>query len=196
MDQDNHQSYKDKILSDFGIEIKEPKKLISFKDSDYKEEALIKEGLFPIWGNKSTDPRPENIDPIVLFGEENLSILDERVKQVAINALNDLQGKWFLWKEENFDESTGKGLEWQALGMAEEVGEVCRIVLKAHQKIRQYPNGFDEKARKNLAKEIADVAIFSIQLCSIIGVDFGKALFERSEEVMKRDPKAYRENGE
>ena len=186
----DHQSYKDNLLSDFGIEIKEHKKTISFKDSDYKEEDLIKEGLFPVWG------KPEDIDPILLFGEENLLILDERVKQVAINALNDLQGKWFLWKEKNFDESTGKGPEWQALGMAEELGEVCRIVLKAHQKIRQYPNGFDEKARKNLAKEIADVAIFSIQLCSIIGIDFGKALFERSEEVMKRDPKAYRENGE
>lgn len=135
-------------------------------------------------------------DPIVIFGEENLSILDERVKQIAINALNDLQGKWFLWKEKIFGESTGKGPEWQALGMAEEVGEVCRIVLKAHQKIRQYPNGFDEKAKNNLAKEIADVAIFSIQLCSVLGIDFGKTLFERSEEVMKRDPKAYRENGE
>ena len=194
MDQDKHQSYKDKILSDFGIEIKEPKKLISFKDSSYKEEEeklnLLKEGLFPVWG------KPEDIDPILLFGEENLSILDERVKQVAINALNDLQGKWFLWKEKNFDESTGKGPEWQALGMAEEVGEVCRIILKAQQKIRQYTNGFDEKARKDLAKEISDVAIFSIQLCSIMGIDFGKALFDRSEEVMKRNWTKDRENGE
>lgn len=181
MDQNNHQSSKDNLLK--------------FKDSDYKEEDLIKEGLFPVWGNRSIDPKPEDLDPIILFGEENLSILDERVKQVAINALNDLQGKWFLWKEKNFDESTGKGPEWQALGMAEEVGEVCRIVLKAQQKIRQYTNGFDQKAREDLAKEISDVAIFSMQLCSIMGIDFGKALFERSEEVMKRDWTKDKKNG-
>jgi len=183
MNQNDHQSYKDNLLSEFGIEV-----------SDHKNELMHGPHLHK--SNDCCNCNDPILDPILLFGEENLSILDERVKQVAINALNDLQGKWFLWKEKNFDVSTGKGPEWQALGMAEEVGEVCRIILKAQQKIRQYTNGFDEKARKDLAKEISDVAIFAIQLCSIMGIDFGKALFERSEEVMKRDWTKNPKNGD
>jgi NTP pyrophosphatase (non-canonical NTP hydrolase) len=165
------------------------KKLFPIKEGD-----LLKEGLFPAWGNRSIDPKSGEEDPIVVYGERFYA-LEDRTRQVAINALNELQGKWFLWKEKNFDETTGKGPEWQALGMAEEVGEVCRIILKAQQKIRQYTNGFDEKARKDLAKEIADVIIFSMQLCSIMGIDFGKTLFERSEEVMKRDWTKDKTNG-
>lgn len=105
---------------------------------------------------------------------------------VAINELSSLQSRLFKWQQKNFKKED-TGIEWMALGAAEEVGEVAHVVLKARQKIREHQAGLDEKALADLADGVADTVVYLMQLCSHAGIDFGKALFYTAEEVMKRD---------
>lgn len=77
---------------------------------------------------------------------------------------------------------TNVSLETQALGVAEEAGELCRAVLKRAQGIR----GMDHPARFREAagKEVADVAISIYQMCTLLRLDFGALVATRAEEVM------------
>ena len=118
----------------------------------------------------------------------------EIVDNPAIEALSKLQRELFLWQQKNFKKQD-TGIEWMALGAAEEVGEVAHVVLKARQKIRQHQAGMDEKALDDLADGVADTVVYLMQLCSHAGIDFGKALFATAEEVMKRDWNAKKTDG-
>ncbi len=123
--------------------------------------------------------------PIVVAGDEYYA-MQERTRLVAINALNELQGKLKRWQEENFDEDC-TGPEWMALGATEELGEVCHIIVKAKQRIRQHQAGLDDNSLNELADGVADTVIYLIQLCSHLGIDFGKTLFYTAETVMQRN---------
>lgn len=136
--------------------------------------------------------KPE-LDPIVVYGEDFYK-LKNRTLQTTFNTLNELQGELFEWQQKNFKKED-TGIEWMALGAAEEVGEVAHVVLKARQKIRQHQAGLDEAALNALADGVADTVIYLMQLCSHAGIDFGKALFATAEEVMKRDWKAKKTDG-
>jgi len=104
----------------------------------------------------------------------------------ALEAISELQRSLKKWQEDNFDlECTGP--EWMALGATEELGEVAHIIVKAKQKIRQHQSGLDEKALYELADGVADTVIYLMQLCSHLGIDFGKTLFYTAETVMQRD---------
>ena len=115
-------------------------------------------------------------------------------KNPALESLTKLQRDLFQWQKKNFKKKD-TGIEWMALGAAEEVGEVCHVVLKARQKIRQHQSRMDEKALDSLADGVSDTVVFLMQLCSHAGIDFGKALFATAEEVMKRDWKAKKTDG-
>ena len=156
--------FKDELLSEHGIEIYDP-------------------------------PSNEKIslDPIVVEGDEYYAMQD-RTTQVAINVLNELQGKLFIWQQKNFKKED-TGIEYMALGSAEEIGEVCHVILKSRQKIREHQAGLDEKSLDKLADGVADTVIYLMQLCSHVGIDFGKALFATAGEVMKRDWKEKKMNG-
>ncbi len=136
--------------------------------------------------------KPE-LDPIVVYGED-FHRLQSRTLQVTLNTLNELQGRLFEWQQKNFKKED-TGIEWMALGAAEEVGEVAHVILKAKQKIRQHQAGLDETALDALADGVADTVIYLMQLCSHAGIDFGKTLFATAEEVMKRDWKNKRTDG-
>lgn len=71
------------------------------------------------------------------------------------------------WQERNFGTHDDDIIKC-ALGMAEEVGEVCHHVLKGTQKIR---GGIDGINRKEVADGVADVLIYGIQLLSKLGMD-------------------------
>lgn len=86
------------------------------------------------------------------------------------------------WQARNFGEGT---CEQMALGMAEEVGELCHAILKRGQKIREGANGDDMKEK--IADAFADVVIFGLQLCTIENIDAETAITETWAEASKRD---------
>lgn len=112
----------------------------------------------------------------------------------ALNQLTKLQRALFEWQQKNFKKED-TGVEWMALGAAEEVGEVCHVILKARQGIREHQAGLNEESLNKLADGVADTVVFLMQLCSHTGIDFGKALFATAEEVMKRDWKTKKTDG-
>lgn len=87
------------------------------------------------------------------------------------------------WQERNFGSHSDDALKC-ALGMAEEVGEVCHHVVKGAQKIRGGVNGIDCDA---VADGVADVLIYGIQLLSAIGVDAESEIQGVIDKVLKRD---------
>lgn len=131
--------------------------------------------------------------PIIVY-EEDFDAMSERIKQVSINSLNDLQGKLKRWQEKNFNPDC-TGPEWMALGATEELGEVCHAIVKAKQRIRQHQAGLDDKTLNEVADGIADTVIYLMQLSSHLGIDFAKALYFTAESVMQRDWRKYPTNG-
>jgi NTP pyrophosphatase (non-canonical NTP hydrolase) len=112
-------------------------------------------------------------------------------------ALRDLQIKLCRWEQRNFGAApkhTG------ALGVSEELGELAERVLalmalsgrvshatlKAEQGIR----GTEAEHRQQAADAIADMAIFAINLCTKMRIDFGTLLYKTADQVMRRDWKA------
>ena len=71
------------------------------------------------------------------------------------------------WQEKNFG-THGDDVLKCALGMSEEVGEVCHHVLKGNQGIRGGMNGMN---KKEIADGVADVLIYGIQLLNKLGLD-------------------------
>lgn len=131
--------------------------------------------------------------PLVVY-DQDFHEMNERVRQTAINALNDLQGRLKQWQERNFDPDC-TGPEWMALGACEELGEVSHIIVKAKQRIRQHQAGLDDKTLNELADGVADTVVYLMQLCSHLGIDFAKALYFTAESVMQRDWRKYPTNG-
>ena len=87
------------------------------------------------------------------------------------------------WMEKNFGIHDDDILKC-AVGMSEEVGEVCHHVLKGTQKIRGGINGIDCDA---VADGVVDTMIYGIQLLSKLNIDAEKAFEKISNEVLARD---------
>ena len=74
--------------------------------------------------------------------------------------------------------------EHLALGMAEEVGEVCHHVLKGVEGIR---GGVDGINKTEVADGIADTIIFGIQLFSHLGMDAEVEISKVIDKVLQRN---------
>jgi NTP pyrophosphatase (non-canonical NTP hydrolase) len=98
----------------------------------------------------------------------------------VIESLFDLQREVSIWAARNFPDDNR---ETVVLGLAEEVGEMCRAALKRHQGIR----GTAEEWDAELRKEIGDVAIKLAHVAEVWGFDLGAATRDRWEVVSKRD---------
>ena len=85
-----------------------------------------------------------------------------------------------LWAAYNFPSRTRVDV---TLGLAEEVGEVCRAVLKADQGIR----GTREEWMRELEKELGDVFIKLVDVAAIHGIDIEDAVVKRWAEIRRRD---------
>jgi NTP pyrophosphatase (non-canonical NTP hydrolase) len=72
----------------------------------------------------------------------------------------------------------------QALGMAEEVGEVCHAVLKNVQQIRGYDT---EKTRAEVGDGLADVIIYACGVADYYGVDLDAELARVWNHVRDRN---------
>ena len=86
------------------------------------------------------------------------------------------------WNRRNFGEQPS---EHFALGMAEEVGELCHFILKRKQKIREGATGQDLKGE--IADAFADTVIFGIALMNNEGLDAEKVLSKTIAKVLARD---------
>jgi len=86
------------------------------------------------------------------------------------------------WNRKNFGEQPSYVF---ALGMAEEVGELCHYILKRQQGIREGANGNNLKAE--IADSFADTVIFGIGLMSAEGLDAERILAETITKVLARD---------
>ena len=86
------------------------------------------------------------------------------------------------WQERNFRKVTSEKL---ALGMAEEVGELCHFMLKRMQKIREATD--ENQVREEIADAFGDTVIFGIQLMENEGFDAEKVIEKTIESVLKRD---------
>ena len=86
------------------------------------------------------------------------------------------------WNRQNFGEQPS---EHFALGMAEEVGELCHFILKRKQKIREGATGQDLKGE--IADAFADTVIFGIALMDNEGLDAERVLVETITKVLARD---------
>jgi len=79
------------------------------------------------------------------------------------------------------------------LALAAYAGSVAHNALKADQRIRT--DGDVEKFREKMADAIADQAVFTMQLCTLMRLDYGTILEETAEHVMLRDWKQFPKNG-
>lgn len=125
------------------------------------------------------------------------------------NPVSALQVRLYRWQQRNFGIA---GAEQLALGINEEVGElaeaiesaleplesvilflrikraagkICHAVLKNSQKIRGMAD--PEKFREVAGDAIADVAVFEIQLCTVLRLDYWTLLTHTANKVMERD---------
>jgi NTP pyrophosphatase (non-canonical NTP hydrolase) len=105
--------------------------------------------------------------------------------------LSALQARLAAWQQRNFGVQTPSEM---ALGIAEETGELARAVLKNAQRIR----GYDDQAKflAAAADALADIAIYSINLATILRLDYGTLLRETAHAVMSRDWVADRVNAD
>lgn len=94
------------------------------------------------------------------------------------------------WQAKNFGKTTNAQI---ALGVAEETGELAHAVLKHSQGIREFADRdyFLAKA----ADALADIAVYSMNLCSRLGLDYGTLIREASANVLKRDWNKDKETG-
>jgi len=86
------------------------------------------------------------------------------------------------WNKRNFGEQPSENF---ALGMAEEVGELCHYILKRQQGIREGASGNDLK--DEIADSFADAVIYGIALMDNEGLDAERVLEETIGKVLARD---------
>lgn len=92
------------------------------------------------------------------------------------------QGKLDNWQRTNFGKPTSDHL---ALGMTEELGELCHILLKRSQGIRGF--GYDPETSARIGDAVADVIIFGIQLLSTENLNAEEVLKNTIDQVLTRD---------
>ncbi|MFZ2950912.1 MAG: hypothetical protein WA003_15665 [Desulfuromonadaceae bacterium] len=93
------------------------------------------------------------------------------------------QGELRAWQDLNFGTNDFIAMQC-ALGMAEEVGEVCHHVLKGTQGIRGGVNGIN---KDEIADGVADTLIYGLQLLSFLGINAEVEIAAVIEKVLKRD---------
>jgi NTP pyrophosphatase (non-canonical NTP hydrolase) len=95
-------------------------------------------------------------------------------------SVRELQREVGIWANLNFptDDST-----ISVLGLVEEVGEVCRAILKREQGIR----GTEEEWTEKIREEMGDVFIKLCHVAELEGVDLQSIIESRWSEVSQRN---------
>lgn len=107
-----------------------------------------------------------------------------------LTGLTRAQGVIHRWRQYNFPEADATQ---QALGVAEETGELCHAHLKMIQGIRE---AAEEGGTLELERDaVGDILIYLMGYCSYRNLDIGLCLHEAWEECKKRDWVKYPYNG-
>lgn len=99
------------------------------------------------------------------------------------NTLLDYQEDVAYWQEKNFPDHEPFDNVVSTLGLVEEVGEVCRAIVKMEQGIR----GTREEWMEDLKKEIGDVFIKICDVSNRFDIDLQRTVRDRWEVVRARD---------
>lgn len=110
------------------------------------------------------------ISEVVELRAERDTLVAERLDQAAVHE----------WSVRNFGETPQTLV---TLGLAEEVGELCRAVLKREQNIRATREVWDAEIRK----EIGDCVIKLLDIAAYEGLDLVQVFHERWARVSQRD---------
>ena len=94
------------------------------------------------------------------------------------------QQELYKWQQKNFGEMSSEEL---VLGMVEEIGELCHILLKRKQGIREGANKTEAELKAKVADAFGDVVIYGINMMQAEGLDAEKAIVETIKSVLKRD---------
>lgn len=87
------------------------------------------------------------------------------------------------WQDKNFGVHDDDLLAF-AVGMAEEVGEVCHHILKGRQGIREGVNGID---KAEVLDGVTDTLIYGLQILSRLGIDAEKEMPAIIQKVLSRN---------
>jgi NTP pyrophosphatase (non-canonical NTP hydrolase) len=94
----------------------------------------------------------------------------------------DVQGESREWRAEAYPET--RGIELQALGVAEEAGELCHAVLKYRQGIR----GYDRmKTREEVADAIGDIFIYACGVADELDINVVNSIVNAWVHVKNRN---------
>lgn len=96
-----------------------------------------------------------------------------------------IQAEVGAWLDEHLP---GRSIELQALVLAEEVGELCRAVVKRQQGIR----GTHAEWSAQLRAEAGDVLLTLYSLAASEGFDLHDAAARKWQQILRRDPTAHR----
>lgn len=88
--------------------------------------------------------------------------------------------------EDAFFPLMSKDGPWWGNAMAGECGETCNVVKKIDR------DGWSSELQLALAKELADVVTYADLLAARFGIDLGKAVTEKFNEVSERQGSAIR----
>jgi len=112
----------------------------------------------------------------------SLSGMGDRVAGFIDHPILQVQPQARAWRREAYPET--RGYELQALGVAEEAGELCHAVLKFKQGIR----GYDYmKTKEEIEDAIGDIYIYASGVADEFGINMVEAIVKAWEYVKNRN---------
>jgi NTP pyrophosphatase (non-canonical NTP hydrolase) len=106
----------------------------------------------------------------------------EVIRELKARSLATLQMRVAEWRKAAYPDT--RGIELQALGVAEESGELCHAVLKYKQGIRGYDFA---KTHDEVADAIGDIIIYAMGVADTLDISVEEALFKTVEHVINRN---------
>lgn len=97
--------------------------------------------------------------------------------------IKTLQSEMNEWQRLQYPDSD---LRSSALGIAEETGEVCRLVLKHTQNHRGIGSDNMDGFRKLLSDELGDVFVYMANLANKAGISLEEAIIQKWDKVQAR----------
>lgn len=99
--------------------------------------------------------------------------------------LKTMQKDIARWRKKNFPHSGTVGI--QMIGVMEEVGEVCHLILKKDQKIRGPSLMSNRQWKEEMKDGVGDIVVYLMNLCTLASIDIEEAIKSTVEMVLARD---------
>lgn len=106
----------------------------------------------------------------------------EVIRELKKRSLATLQMRVHDWRKKAYPDT--RGIELQALGVAEESGELCHAVLKYKQGIRGYDFA---KTHDEVGDAIGDIIIYAMGVADMLDISVEEALYKTVDHVINRN---------